>query len=364
MPLELALAVLLTTATPAPATDGAETLTVMVSRVEGQVTAISAAGQSAELHARQVIAGDWNVEQVPQGGELQLLCSTERRAHVEGPARRLSVTTLCEDGTELSPGTYRMVTFDRLELTTVRVEGTIRPILDSPHRGSDEGDPLVPTLLAPRSTDLRESRPSIQWTQVHGATRYVIELSGESPWTIELSAREVPCEVTAYPPSRAYVCSIPWPDEKPGLLPSETAYLRIGAKTSPVTPLRAGDKHPLRRIAATEAAGVEQGLMDLADLVPCPAERALREAVWLADHDLLGEAAATLRTSLAGRPTADGYLLLGSLDIGRGLPRAAIRSFEEATQLSADAPQTHRERITESAREGIEAARQLLIEDR
>jgi hypothetical protein len=93
-------------------------------------------------------------------------------------------------------------------------------------------------------------------------------------------------------------------------------------------------------------------------------DRALREAVLLANGGLLGEAARVLREDLIERPSSEGFLLLGAIDLDRKLPSSAIRSFHTALALASEGPPSREPDISRLAREGIEAAKLSLSSPR
>ncbi|MGD2113982.1 MAG: hypothetical protein PVG07_02950, partial [Acidobacteriota bacterium] len=126
------------------------------------------------------------------------------------------------------------------------------------------------------------------------------------------------------------------------------------ARTGLVTPLRSSEARRLWLLPERTVDEVDAALAALRALGPPPEERRLREALLRASAGLRGEAAEGLRTDLAERPSAEGFLLQGALQLEAELPAAARRSFLEAA--------CHAERaglIHEAAR-GLEAAERLL----
>ena len=358
---ELVLSYLFLVSSSIPASPDSSAIfpTLYVSRVEGRVTAARWDGAVEAVRQRQVLPGAWRVT-VPSRSRLAGVCSNDRRLRLEPANAQVLVRDACLDGKAVTKGTYRALTHDRLELAIERVHGTHVRLSSMPIRGSDEGDPLVPTLLEPRDTAVSEARPRIRWTRVHGAVEYVVELSGDESWRRKLEADDVSCVVEEHPPGRLEICSLPWPDDEPGLRPGETRYLTVGARTGRVTPLRSGDPRRLARapVATTEA--VAESLDALDEAAVTAPERALRKALVLAGAALIGEADRALRRSLAEHPTADGFLLLGSLELEQDLPRAASRSFRKVLELTSEATTPGTEEIARHARGGLDVAHRSL----
>lgn len=357
---ELFFAVLFAASPGAAAADPAAALpTLLVSRVEGRVTAGEGDGTVVEVRHRQVLPGEWSLA-FPPRSRLAGVCSNDRRLRIGPPTSRAIVGEACSDGRTVARGTYRALAHGRLELATERVRETSVRLLSAPIRGSDEADPLVPTLLDPRESAVLEARPQIRWTRVHGAVEYELELSGTTPWRRVLETEDVPCAVEDYPPGRMEVCAVPWPEDEPGLHPGEPVYLKVGARTGRVTPLRAGDAWAVRRVPEATADAVAEGLDVLVEAGLEAPDRAIRAALLLAGEGLIGEACRSLRESLAEHPTPEGFLLLGGLDLDRELPRAAARSFRKAIELATDPPTPEGAVITRHAREGLTAAHGFL----
>lgn len=362
-PEALILPVLLGACFPAGGTAAwaAETpaLTALVVRTAGTVTGEAPAGGLVPLARYRVVPGDLELS-VPAGGRLELLCSSDRAVHLDGPVSGHPVAAACEAGHPLLPGTYRATTTAGRTLAVEHSAATRRRVLQLKSRGSEEDDPRVPILLAPRETAVRRARPDIRWTRVPGAREYVVELVGSEPWTVRLEAEDVPCAPQEHPPATLDVCTVPWPAEAPELPPGEAVYLAVGARTGIVTPLRSAAPRRVRLLPADAIREVDATRDALRGLelppggIGGPAGGELAEALLLARAGLRGEAAEVVRSALAARPSADAFLLQGALQLDAHLPRAARSSFLEAA-CRAEAPES----IHEAAR-GLETALGML----
>lgn len=363
MRLEAALALALLPALGGPLPTPADPLppaTALVTRVEGRAAAEAPDGRLVALEPGRVLPADWRLA-VPAGAAVALVCSNDRRARLEGvaagTAERRSLATdadaACAAGEPLLPGTYRALARGDRDLAVERSRDVRLRVLQVRTRGSEEDDPRVPVLLAPRETSVTEPRPEIRWTRVAAAEEYVLELVGPDAWSERLRAGEVPCRLEPRPPGEAEVCATPWPADAPDLEPAASYFLTVGARTGIATPARKGESRRVRLLPAG-ATGLEASLAALAEIGLPRAEEGLRAATLLAAHGLRADAAAALRRSLVEAPSARAYLLQGSLELELALPRAALRSFREAARL-ADGPD-----LAAEAEAGTTAARRLL----
>lgn len=342
---------------PAPA-EPLPPLTALVTRVEGRATAEGPDGRLLALEPGRVLPGDWRVS-VPAGATVALVCSSDRRAGIGaapgGGSVEVVTAAACAAGEPLLPATYRALARGDRDLSLER-SGEVRfRILMARTRGSEEDDPRIPVLLSPRETAVTEARPEIRWTAVADAEEYVVRLVGPDHWTARLPAAEVPCKVEAHPPGAVEVCATAWPADTPGLEPASSYFLAVGARTGLAGPVRESEPRRLRFLSS-DATGIHASLTALRELGLPPHEEAFRTALLLADHGLRSAAAATVRRSLVESPSAGAFLLQGSLELEVLLPRAALRSFEEAGRLADDPI------LATEAREGVLAALRLLGE--
>lgn len=351
---------LATPAEPLPA------VTALVTRVDGSGSAEAPGGRLVELRPGQVLPGDSRIS-VPAGGAVALVCSGERHVLLEagGESRavrrplEIAAEAACAGGELLLPGTYRALARGDRDLALERSGQVRHRVLQVNTRGAEEDDPRIPVLLAPRETAVRHPRPDIRWTRVAGAVEYVLELVGTTPWSERIRVQEVACTTVEHPPGRLEICAVAWPASAPDLRSGETVFLTVGARTGTVSPLRAAEERSLRLVSPELGARVEAAVAAIREAGLPPGETALRSGTLLAAHGLRGEATDLLRASLAEEPSGPGFLLLGALELERQLPRAAIRSFEEALRQAAEDTG-----LVEEAREGIALARRLLGEER
>lgn len=354
IPLTLILASALAGPGPIPA-EPLPSLTAFVTRVRGTATAEAPDGRIVELAPGRALPADWRLS-LPAGAAIALVCSSDRAVRLDDGRGRsgLPVATACGDGRPLLPGTYTAVARSDRDLVLERSRDVHLRVLQARTRGSEEDDPRIPTLLAPRETAVDEPRPEIRWTRVAGAEEYVLELVGPARWSVRLAAEDVPCRLEARPPGALEVCATAWPAEAPDLPPASAHFLSVGARTGLVGPLRAGEPRLVRLLPAG-ATGVEASLDALREAALPPAEEDLRAAVLLATHGFRSAAAAALRRALLEAPSPGAYLLQGSLELEILLPRAALRSFHEAARLAAGDPE-----IAAEAEAGTTAAYHLL----
>lgn len=351
-------------ATTPEAADPLPAATVVVTRTQGRVTAEAPDGSLVPLQAGRVLPGGWKIS-IPPGGTVALVCSNERRTALEGTGversgRRsleISAQAACAQGDPLLPGTYRALALGDRDLAVERSREARLRVLQVNTRGSEEDDPRVPVLLAPRETAVRDPRPEIRWTRVPGATEYVVELLGPQPWTERLRADEVDCQILEHPPGRLEVCAAPWPESAPELTPGETVFLTVGARTGVVTPLRSAEEHAAKLLSPEEASRVTAALAVLGEAGMPQAEASLRTATLLSGNELRDEATTVLRERLLSNPSAAAYLVLGGLELERDLPRAALRSFQEAIRLASGD-----EALITEAEAGTAVAKLLLSE--
>lgn len=331
------------------------TLKAIVVRAVGTVTGGRPQEGLSVLSTRRIVPGNLEVS-VPVGGLLELVCSTDHAVRIEGPSATQSVAHACATGRFLLPGSFRTLTTVGRSLAVERSVASRIRILELKTRGTEENDPRVPTLLAPRETAVREARPEIRWLQVPGALEYVVELTGERPWRVLLAAENVNCAPERWPSGTVTVCAVPWPPEQPGLKPGETGYLQVGARTGLATPLRSGEAHRLWRLDPSTVDAMAHATASLQGLDLLRTDRLLREAVLLASADLRGEARQAVRASLLEHPSAEGFLLQGALQLDSGLPLAAQGSFRRAACHAKEPALIH-----EAAR-GLDAAIELAAE--
>lgn len=351
-------------ATAPEAADPLPAATVVVTRTQGQITAEAPDGSLVPLRAGRLLPGGSKLS-IPPGGSIALVCSNERRALLEGPGVKrsgqpgleISTGTACAHGDPLLPGTYRALALGDRDLALERSRKARLRVLRVNTRGSEEDDPRVPVLLAPRETAVRDPRPEIRWTRVPGAREYVVKLLGPQPWTERLRADEVDCQILEHPPGRLEVCAVPWPESAPELTPGETVFLTVGARTGVVTPLRSAEEHAAKLLSPEEASQLVEGLVAIEEAQRPQTEAALRTATLLSGNELRDEATTVLRESLLSNPSAAAYLVLGGLELERDLPRAALRSFQAAIQLASGD-----EALITEAEAGISVAKLLLSE--
>lgn len=361
--LLLPLLAVFATSCPAPATASGPT-TALVTRAQGPILAATPDGRYVKVEPGRVLPGDWRLS-IPAGATLSVVCSNDRRVDLGestgSASRRVAIEVetkpVCDGGEPLLPETYRDLARGDRDLAFERSDAVRLLLLKARTRGSEEADPRIPILLDPRGPAVRAARPSLRWTRVPEAREYVVEMLGATHWRVQLPASGVPCRREPYPPGWLDVCSVPWPETEDPLSSDQPAFLSIGARTGLVTPLRSAEPRVLRLLPSGQVAKIDASLRALRDTEMPQPEEALRSALLLDSQGLHDDAAATLRSSLAENPSAIGFLLLGSLDLERGLPRSAIRCFLEAADLGArDAG------LTSASEEGIVLARTLLSE--
>ena len=258
----------------------AERLTAVVAHLQGNVTIAEAAslrrGRSSLPSVRRAqflqIVGTGDDVHVPAGAGAGLVCSTDRWVELPGGKNQQLTEALCRTGKPLPPGTYWRLAPAGGRMRSL--EGVL--VLEGETRSPDDEDPGVPLLLSPRNTAVLDSRPAILWTQVPGATEYVIELLGPSRFRIPLDATQVACSESW---GDAAVCTLPYPAQAPELPPGTPSFLSVGARRGLVAPLRKeSEPSRVQRLPANKAEEVRGQLERLRDLPLDGATRQLLEA--------------------------------------------------------------------------------------
>jgi len=339
-------------------------LTAIVTSLQGTVTAEAPSGDTIVLHPGQVIPQDRVIE-VPDEGAASLVCSNDRWLHLGGGERQEISSVTCTRGRALTPGTYEAVspgdrTLDRgTESDEVlrRVRSARTAVIKIKTRGAEETDPRIPILLHPRESSTLDPRPDLRWTRVPEARAYVLEVVGATSWTVILSAADVDCERHPHPPGSLEICTTPWPRDAPDLPSDNRSYVSVGVKTTIGGRIRFGNRHAIWRIPDQRADEIRESL-DLFEEIgaglPGTPMTELRRPVFLAKQGLLDAASDALRRILVAGPSDTGFLLLGALDLERGLPVSAARSFQAAERY------TNKPEVADAAKQGLETARSLI----
>jgi len=362
MPLEIGAFVLLVAAQfPDLGALPTEPLTAVVTGTTGTVTAEGPDHSVLELRRGQVLPSGWEIR-APAGGAVRLVCSNDRRLIVAGPGRLLLDRPACDQGERMAPETYRALAPAARTLVPASAAvidhavATRTRVLRIRTRGWEEDDPRVPVLLDPRRTAVLSARPELRWTRVTGAREYVLELIGPAPWSATLPADRVDCHPLPSPPGTLDACLAPWPESAPDLPPGSTSFLSISALRGVARVSYTGELHRIWRPEETETEELLRSLSAIREAGATAEERSFETALFLIEHELLGEAAADLRQQLATAPSAQGFLLQGSLLLELGLPRGAYRSFREAACRAEEL-----DLATEALR-GAEVANRLVSE--
>jgi len=320
--------------TVAPWAQGEE-LTAVVTQVEGTVTVEGGRAHDEVRRLRPpelVRAGD--KINVPDGGRVGLVCSTDHWIELSGPKRWTVTEPGCDQGCERSPGTYRSLAprggrFRVVDGMFVLERSVREPVPDA-------------LLLSPRQTAVLEARPVIRWRQVARAVEYEIELNS---LVQRVDASKLRCEADPAWDDVA-VCSFSLPADHPGLPAGKISFLNVGYRTSIAARVARKEEEslPIERLSEEKAQAVRERLAAIASLPVSESIRGLLEAGVYAEHGLWADAIAAYRRSLALLPEAPTQVTLGDLYLKIGLHRFAFARYQEALDryddLTVDAAAT------------------------
>src|SRR3982750_1987907 len=191
-PLAMALLVFLT-----PGAVQAAELTAVLLEVEGTVTVTerpASPGHRPRSMVRlarplQVVRGGDSLR-LSQRSRAELVCSTERLVVLlPDRAGHPLDEQLCGAGSPLPPGSYGSLTPQAGRLRSI--QGAM--VLEREIRTPEDEEAMIPKLLEPRNTAVRDGRPVLRWTQARGATEYLIEVAGDVAFKARLGASDVQC---------------------------------------------------------------------------------------------------------------------------------------------------------------------------
>lgn len=316
------------TATAAGATS-ASGLTGILTQVDGAVQLAGPGVSGSPLASLWQVIRSGVTVRLPEAAAAGIVCSNRRFVHLRGPASWSLTEAACAAGKELTPGEYSLVAPQAGRFKVV--SGLLT--LERGIRGVEGVDPLAPLLLSPRNTVLRSPRPTVSWLRLPAAVEYRVKWSGRgADYDVRLSAADVACTADR---DGVNVCSLPWPPDRPDLIPDETFLLSAAARAGPDDPW-----HPwhwtdpvevrTQRISAAET--LEGRLRDLGSLGLEGPALDIAQAGLLAQEGLYADAAEAYRRVLVVSPTPELRVTLGDVYLVMGLFQFAELSYREAAR--------------------------------
>ena len=188
----------------------------------------------------------------------------------------------------------------------------------APLRGGETNP--TPMLLAPRRTNVRETRPSFHWRVVDGATRYQVTVAGDQGdvWTRETpeTSLDYPADAPELAAGVDYGCTV--------RALSDTGPLFSDSETFTVLPSE----------EATEVAADLEGI-EKATVNASTSAGMYVTASYLVGRGLYGEAASRFEALCKVTPDAPGpHEALGNVYRAVGLTEQAASEYQRALELS------------------------------
>lgn len=326
------LAVLGTATSPA----GAIELTAVVTRLEGTVTVGEAApahGRGATLpvvrraHYLQIV-GEGDELHVPPAAVAGLVCSTDRWVELAGGGYVRLTEALCRAGRPLAAGIYHRLAPAAGRMRSLK--GVL--VLEGATRGDEAAGHAVPVLVSPRNTAILAGRPEITWTEVPGASEYLVELTGPTRFAMVLDAARVACGERRH---GLALCSTAYPADAGDLPAGTLSFLGVGARSDFTARFRQeAEPGRIERMRDDRAKVLGARLERLQALPLDTATRRLLEAELYAGQGLFAEAIAAYRQTLALVDSPEVRITLGDAYLATGLLRMAARTYHEALDSS------------------------------
>jgi len=311
-------------------------LTAVLLEVEGIVTVTERSSPATPGSSRSIVrlARPLQVVRrgdslhVPQKSRVEFVCSTERLVVLRPSRARYRLDEhLCGAGDPLPPGSYGSLAPQAGRLRSV--QGSM--VLEREIRSPADEVVTTPKLLEPRNTTIRDGRPILRWTQVKGATEYLIEMTGDVSFEARLDASDVQCN-QAPGWGDVEVCSIDYPESVPGLPPGARLTLGIAARRGIAAPwYRESAPVRVQVLAAGQAAEVRTRL-DALPPGPGKIARLLLAADLLKEQGLLSDALAVYRDP-ALKEIPEVLVTLGDTYLSIGLLAPAAWSYQEARRV-------------------------------
>ena len=241
----------------------------------------------------------------------------------------------CQGGVRLPPGSGGWIT--RWPGTIVRGGGSL--VIVSPLRETRSDYGRIPVVLRPRNTSLIDPPPTVSWTEVDGAVRYVFRLGG-GPAAHALVAVDVTADMChaddRLAPQR--VCEAPWPwPAAAGVLTADSPYFfTVAAIMANAAAELKSENSVLHILPSQKADEVRTSISDIAALPLDDVTLGLLRAGSYADHDLLDAAIEAYRGVLEQQPSAVVWVAVGDLYQDSGMLRLASLAYQNALgQLDA-----------------------------
>lgn len=306
-------------------------LTAVFTQVQGNVTVAEASipvqREVSTVRPAQVLqvvrSGDRL--NLPSGARAIILCSSDRWLELTGGHELLLTEELCGKGKLLTRGIY---------LRLAPAAGRMRSLAGALvlERETREGDGEyfgIPLLLSPRNTKIRDSRPTILWTQVSDASSYEIELMGPNNFgPLILDANQVVCNETW---GDFKVCSLPYPTKAIELPPDTVSFLAIRVRRGLAAPLREeAQPNRIQRLPSDKAETLQKELQRLGTSPLNELARQLLEADLYTREGLLADAITVYRKALSVQDIPEARITLGDTLLEVGLLHLAFKTYREA----------------------------------
>lgn len=326
------LAVLLALAPAALVAGSPAGPTGILTWVEGAVQLAGPGVEEAPLARVWQVVSAGVTFRVPAGGAAGIVCFNHRFVRLEGPVTWSLTEAACAAGKELTPGELALVAPRTGRFKVIR--GLLT--LEREIREVDGKDPLAPVVVSPCNTTVRAPRPAVTWSQVPLAIEYLVEWNGRGTtgYDTQLHADHVACSVETGGPA---TCVLPWPPDRPDLLPGATFFVRIGARTSIADPWRWSETVTVRTLRPAMRQALEARLASLEGLGLEGAALNAARAGLLAGEDHYAEAAEAYRRALATAPSAELGVTLADVYLVVGLHHLAAAHYREAVEDDAPA---------------------------
>ncbi len=275
---------------------------------------------------------------MPPGSKLELpertravvICAGDRAVELDGPTSWQLGTAGCGQGRALTAGSYQ-----RLLPADGRMRDFHGSLFSESRSRSDDKGGLVPVLVSPRSPTFRDvavrnPKPTIEWTDVRGASNYELNLEagGGTLRASTVSVQQANCR-----PDRRIqglrICSAAWPWEP--LTAGQVVELHVRALTSGAE--SSGEVSKLKLVDSGLGRQLDRELGELATKGFPAATLELLRAARLAEAELFNEAASALFAALEEQPQASVAVRLGDLYLGLGLLPGAQTQYSYADRL-------------------------------
>lgn len=318
--------------TPAVGQPQPAALQGVITQVQGVVETVGPGTTDLPLARLWQVIRSGVTLRVPKDGTVGIVCSNLRFVRLHGPISWSLTEPACAAGKELTPSEYALIAPRGGRFRVI--EGLL--MLEREIRSGNDEDPLAPMVLSPRNTVLRSPRPTVSWSRVPSATSYQVRWRGRGTrgQDIEIRAGDITCTDEL---NDIVVCSLPWPEHRPDLLPGETFFLQIAAQSGITATWRSNDPMEVRTLRIAEASELERQLRDLEKLGLEGPGLDIARAGLLAEKGLYADAVRLYRQALAVVPSPELRVTIADLHFAMGLYFLAEPDYRAARMDTAAA---------------------------